>query len=145
MSLLRIHPVLLCLVVFSISCGDAEETSPAPKPAPKFFEATTSQGSYAVRIDPLPAPIPLNELFSLNVAIEPQGDVESPDAVVVDADMPEHKHGMNTKPVGTRKDESTWTIEGMLFHMPGAWELYVDVDAGGIVERAVIPIEMSTP
>ena len=41
----------------------------------------------------------------------------------VDAQMPEHRHGMNYKPSISKLGDNAWRADGLLFHMPGKWEL----------------------
>ena len=52
----------------------------------------------------------------------------------VDATMPEHRHGMNYRPSLQALGGGRWRAEGLMFHMPGRWELRFDVDAGGKTE-----------
>ena len=40
--------------------------------------------------------------------------------------MPDHRHGMNYRPAVTLNGLSG-TAEGLLFHMPGRWQLILDV------------------
>ena len=47
--------------------------------------------------------------------------------LTVDAHMPDHRHGMNYKPSITRLSSGGWRAEGLLFHMPGKWELIFGV------------------
>jgi hypothetical protein len=61
----------------------------------------------------------------------PRGDVE----LSVDAAMPEHGHGMNRVP-RIEAGDGHFRAEGLLFHMPGKWELYFDVTQGAVTERA---------
>lgn len=137
--------VVLTIALLGAGCADDPDAGPPDDPElPAEFTATTSHGSYDVHVVTEPTPLPLNELFGLRVEVTPRADAPAVDAVSVDADMPEHGHGMNTRPQVTA-GEGTWRVEGMLFHMPGTWELYVDVESGGIVERAVIPIELRVP
>jgi hypothetical protein len=56
--------------------------------------------------------------------------------------MPSHGHGMNTKPRLTRLGDGEWRAEGMLFHMPGEWELYVYVGLDKAMERAAFPLKL---
>ena len=48
------------------------------------------------------------------------------DRVAVRGWMPDHRHGMNYRPAVTMNGLSG-TAEGLLFHMPGRWQLIVDV------------------
>jgi hypothetical protein len=49
----------------------------------------------------------------------------------VDATMPEHRHGMNYRPGVKPAGEGRWRVEGLMFHMAGAWELRFDVETPG--------------
>jgi hypothetical protein len=49
--------------------------------------------------------------------------------------MPQHGHGMNVAPTVKRTGEGTFRVDGMLFHMPGYWELYFDLGSAGTLER----------
>ena len=62
--------------------------------------------------------------------------------VQVDARMPAHFHGMNRTPKLTRQADGSFTAEGLLFHMPGHWELTFDISRGGKTERAQVDIEL---
>lgn len=53
----------------------------------------------------------------------------------VDAQMPEHRHGMNYRPRVSASGEGRYLAEGFLFHMPGRWQLVFDVDRDGQTER----------
>ena len=48
------------------------------------------------------------------------------DRVGVRGWMPEHRHGMNYRPSVTF-DGLSGTAEGLLFHMPGRWQLILEV------------------
>ena len=48
----------------------------------------------------------------------------------VDADMPEHRHGMNYRPTLAERGAGRYVAEGLLFHMPGHWRLMFDVEHG---------------
>jgi hypothetical protein len=79
--------------------------------------------------------IKVSQSFRLVAFICPQEDSASITRVTIDATMPEHQHGMNYKPKtqlelglgeqgsGTRR----LTAEGMVFHMPGKWQIELQV------------------
>jgi cytochrome c peroxidase len=50
-----------------------------------------------------------------------------PQTLKVDAQMPEHRHGMNYRPevkrIALSEKAGQWRVEGMMFHMPGRWQL----------------------
>src|SRR3954463_1186704 len=46
----------------------------------------------------------------------------------VDAQMPEHRHGMNYRPEVKAIGTGQWRVEGLMFHMPGRWQLEFQLD-----------------
>ncbi len=63
--------------------------------------------------------------FALDIQLCPAGAA----LLRVDAQMPEHRHGMNYRPSLKQLAPGQWRAEGLLFHMPGRWELVFDVQA----------------
>ncbi len=56
--------------------------------------------------------------------------------------MPEHRHGMTRRPVIVRRADGSFTITGMLFHMPGYWEIHFDITREGETERAQLEVDL---
>jgi hypothetical protein len=117
-----------------------EPAQAAPPPVWKQAHAIESNGAaYVVHVSPAPDLLPDNEPFQLEVwvarAAEP--DVLARDVELsVAAAMPEHGHGMNRVPKVSKRDDGSFLVDGMLFHMTGHWELYLDVTRGAVTERA---------
>lgn len=84
-----------------------------------------------VSFAPQPSPIPLNKPFALQIA----ACAAKPDRIAVDATMPAHRHGMNYRTTVTQLAPGEFRAEGLLFHMPGRWDLTFDVVAGGATQR----------
>jgi hypothetical protein len=135
--------VVLLLVSLAFGCA-------APKPVAEASwrgasEVEGSTGLFVVRYLATPAAIPMNADFALRAWVFANRDREQPlDDVelVVDAGMPEHKHGMVRAPRIERRSDGSFEIRGMLFHMPGRWELYFDVVSGALTERAQVSVEL---
>lgn len=72
--------------------------------------------------------IPLAQPFSILLTVCSEIAVSD---MRVDAIMPAHQHGMNYLPVVTAKGDGVFRVDDMLFHMPGMWELQVDVEYNG--------------
>ena len=72
--------------------------------------------------------IPLARPFSMRINVCDDAEIEN---LRVDALMPAHQHGMNYNPSVTALDNNVFEVNGMLFHMPGEWELQVDLAADG--------------
>lgn len=108
-----------------------------PASAPQRLES--NDGSFLVLYRTRPDPIPTNEPFSIDVWVydAKRGQtLLSEIEVVADAGMPEHAHGMNVQPRVWKQNDGSSLITGMLFHMPGRWELYFDITRGEVTERA---------
>lgn len=82
--------------------------------------------------------LPLAQPFAILVrACPPQAEL-----VAVDASMPAHRHGMNYRPSLHALGDGRWRVEGLLFHMPGAWELRLDLRLGGRVQALRAPVDL---
>ena len=52
------------------------------------------------------------------------------------ATMPEHNHGMNTRPPVTEVGEGEYRVDGMQFHMSGHWQMEFRIVSEDTVELA---------
>ncbi len=86
-----------------------------------------------VRWDVEGGPIEVGRHFALQIQVCPK----TATLVRVDASMPEHRHGMNYRPSIKAVAPGRWRVEGMMFHMPGRWELQLDVATQG----ATVPLQ----
>jgi hypothetical protein len=120
----RAAALLLCLALPVAAC---------PLPAPAL-----QQGGVQAAWQVDGAPIAVGRHFAIRVQVCPA------DAVLarVDATMPEHRHGMNYRPSVTRLGDGRWRVEGLMFHMPGRWELRLDVQAGGTTGQLLDTISL---
>ena len=92
-------------------------------------------GGYAIAYVTRPDPVIVGAHFVVEFAVCPRAGAAAPHAVRIDAAMPEHRHGMNYRPAVTATAPGTYRAEGMLFHMPGRWDIAFDVVVGGRSER----------
>ena len=87
--------------------------------------------------------VPLREPFALEVTLEPA--LTAPE---VDAIMPHHGHGMNVAPeVRPAGAAGVYRASPLLFHMPGAWEVHIDVIQDGVLRRLqdAVTLEAGSP
>lgn len=91
-------------------------------------------GHYMIAFHPDPLRIEVGEPFAMvmNVCTKSGNPAE---LVAIDAQMPEHRHGMNYRPRIVPAGDGRFRVEGLVFHMPGRWELNFDVRAGEESER----------
>lgn len=110
--------------------GAAQACSPALPGGKQLESARFSLGYRTV-----PGAIAVGRHFALELAVCPKGGAQVPESVRVDAHMPEHRHGMNYKAQVVAAPGGRYTAEGLMFHMPGRWELIFDVRSGGKTDR----------
>jgi len=148
--------VLTCapavLAVLTASCTAPTPPSGAPgtsrprvSDAAAGTEVVSNDGHWVLRITPAIERLPLNEPFEIDVRVaRSAADGEPPEGVTlaIDAAMPEHQHGMTVAPRVTRTGPHSWHVDGMLLHMSGEWELYLDVTDGPLTERAQVRLDL---
>ena len=143
-------PASLCILIAAAAPGckkAAEPVQPSPPGTPAAAavwpsKRKTDRGNFTVTIQPEGGGITRNRHFSLDVLLEPGAGAGSPDAVLVDADMPSHGHGMNTKPETAHEGGNRYRASGMLFHMTGDWSIMIEISAGAAKERAFFPVSI---
>lgn len=123
-----------------LGCGGAE--APAASPAAVESAApealSTRAGRYRLRWTAEPAQVPFNTLFSVRTVLTDAAGAPITDgSVVVDAGMPQHGHGMPTRPIAepgtcTGPDACShpggvYLSTGLKFHMQGEWVIHFDV------------------
>ena len=92
---------------------------------------------YLVLYRTQPAPLKVGQHFSVEFAVCPK-----PESVRIDAQMPEHRHGMNYRPTVAAAGEGRYRAEGLMLHMAGKWELVFELRSKDSVERAVQVIRL---
>ncbi|MEE2681854.1 MAG: hypothetical protein VX641_05725 [Planctomycetota bacterium] len=124
------------------SQSGASAGPPASEPIAPEVEwrtAASADERYYVRWRPLAEPIPLADPFDVEVEVwtdESMTEAGRFDRIIVDAGMPHHRHGMNIVPEISAEGPARFIARGMLFHMPGRWQLYVDLIEDGRLERS---------
>ncbi|WP_137896593.1 FixH family protein [Ramlibacter sp. 2FC] len=93
----------------------------------------SERGLYRVSYKPDAAPLPINRLHSWILHVETADARPVVDAQVqVDGDMPEHRHGLPTRPRVTRYlGNGDYLVEGLRFQMGGWWVMAFTVTENG--------------
>jgi hypothetical protein len=89
-------------------------------------------------------PIEINRMHGWVLTLYSR-DGEPVDGAVIEVSggMPAHDHGLPTRPrITDVRGGGRYRLEGLRFHMPGAWELLVHVRVDGRVDRVVIPLTL---
>jgi hypothetical protein len=96
-------------------------------------------GEVVMYFQTTPAKIEVSKPFAVSLA----GCGFTPAQVTkVDAHMPAHRHGMNYVPKLSLSPNGAARAEGLVFHMPGAWELVVEVTQPTGKLRLTYPITL---
>ena len=92
-------------------------------------ETTATSAGWQVAFAPNPAPLASGRHFALDIAVcAPPGAV-LPATLVVDAEMPAHRHGMNYRASVTPLGNGRFRAEGLMLHMRGRWRFSFDLPA----------------
>jgi len=129
------------LVVALLLAGCDRSSEPGPSAGSGKQRFDSNGGHYTVEVQTAPPRIVLNQPFDVAVTVTPKSGAAKDLEVLVDARMPAHFHGMNRVAKVTRV-EGGWKAEGLVFHMPGHWELYVDITEDGVTERAQMDVNL---
>jgi len=135
MRLDRVAILLAALLL--VACG------PGPPATPPVDTFTSNDGTWILQVEPPLADCVLNEPCSFSVRVERSDAAPLPPRLrlEVDAAMPDHRHGLNSRPAVSRSGTETFQVDGLLLHMPGYWEVYFDVTTGAVTERAQLAVE----
>lgn len=105
---------------------------------------TSKRGLFVVTYDSDLDPLQINTLhaWTLHIA-NPQGEAVTGAEIEVDGGMPEHDHGLATRPrVTAELDNGDYRLEGLRFHMRGNWELLLTIAANGKTDTIVLKLTL---
>ena len=134
------HAVWRCgrLSAVLLACGMSTAGFAQCDAAPGSLRAEGREA--VVLFQPRPGPMKAGEMFALDVVVcSKHGEAR---ALAVDATMPEHKHGMNYKPVVKRAAAGSFAVSGIMFHMPGRWQFVFDIETSAGRERVLHDITL---
>jgi hypothetical protein len=113
---------------------------------PRDYSTTrlSDKNIYRVTILPSADPIPVNELHTWTLHVEtPGGDIIENAIIKVDGDMPEHGHGLPTRPEVTEYlGNGDYLVEGMKFQMTGWWVMEFDITAPDMTDHVSFNLEL---
>ena len=121
--------VLAAAAYWSIALGSAQalaQTCGADITGAQRIESS----DYTIVFRTQPEKIAVGEHFSVEFAACPRANHPEPTGVTVNARMPEHHHGMNYRPT-VKRTAGHYQADGLMFHMPGRWEISFGLDADG--------------
>ncbi|UVS95463.1 Auxin-binding protein [Burkholderia glumae] len=118
-------------VAWLAGCGVSGDSRP-PAGLNLALTQPTSGGTYVVTLVPPepPAALPLNRIHAWRVALSrASGEPVSGARIDVAGGMPQHGHGLPTRPRVVSAGGGGYRLEGMKFSMPGWWTITLKVRA----------------
>lgn len=103
---------------------------PPPADLDLSLSKPTAAGRYVATLAAGESPVPVGKLHSWIIKLATPGGAPAEGvSIAIDGGMPQHGHGLPTRPEVTRDlGGGQHLIEGMKFSMPGWWTLTVHVD-----------------
>jgi hypothetical protein len=123
----RLASTALALTVLAATAGCMS----APSNLDLSLTRPTVDNKFVVTLQPPARPAAINQLHSWRVLLSsPAGAPIAHARIKVDGGMPQHGHGLPTRPQATKGlADGTYVIEGMKFSMTGWWEIKLAIDS----------------
>jgi len=92
---------------------------------------TTVDKTFVVTLQPPTTPAAINQIHTWQIKVaSPSGAPISHARIAVDGGMPQHGHGLPTRPQATQEmAEGIYLLEGMKFSMTGWWEIKLAIQS----------------
>jgi hypothetical protein len=132
MTTMNRRTLVLAAAALLAGCTHAGSTPPAAA-SDYATERLSNAGAFRVSYQPESSPVPVKRLhaWTLHVALA-DGTPVSDAQIDVDGDMPQHLHGLPTRPRMTRYlGQGNYLVEGIKFQMGGWWVMDFTITAGG--------------
>ena len=122
---------------------DAATPTPAPTPIPGATTAWSAKRLYRVSYASSPSPVPLLAIHSWTVTVVDAHEHPVDDArVTVLGGMPAHAHGLPTTPAVTSLGGGRYRVDGLKFHMPGAWVVAFRIKAKAGIDAVSFALDL---
>jgi hypothetical protein len=108
-----------------------------------FGPRTSGQGAYQATLDPV-QPIKVGRMQTMRLRLHNGAGQPVDDATIaVDGGMPQHGHGLPTRPRVTRNHgDGLYDVEGMKFNMGGWWVVKFRIEAAAGSDSIVFNLSL---
>ena len=136
--------LIASLSVFAIM-GTAACATPADLDL--SLKHATADGKFVVSLQPPAAAPAINQMHSWGVRVStPAGQPVSTARIAVGGGMPQHGHGLPTRPlVRPAADDGAYVLEGMKFSMAGWWEIKLAIDTPDGADKVTFNTLVANP
>ena len=107
----------------------------------------TQDNKFVVALQPPETPAAINQIHSWQVKLStPDGAPVAHARISVDGGMPQHGHGLPTRPQVTRElADGTYLLEGMKFSMTGWWEIKLAIQTADAADNVTFNRVITDP
>jgi hypothetical protein len=119
-----------------------------PPPDPDLSMQRATEGKkFVVALQPPATPPAINQIHSWQVKLStPDGAPVTHARIDVDGGMPQHGHGLPTRPQVTRElADGTYLLEGMKFSMTGWWEIKLAIQTADAADKVTFNRVVTDP
>lgn len=129
---------LIGLLLVSAAAGVAVAAAEAS------WRVVGNAGHVQVVATPLLDPLRVNQIHAWELRVTDNEDKPLGEAVITaTGGMPAHDHGLPTEPrVIPTEHAGVYLMQGVRFHMHGAWEITLVIEAGPTTDVAVLKLEL---
>jgi len=122
----RLFASIFSLVVVLLTAACA-----APVDLDLALTHPTLEKKFVVTLQPPATPAAINQIHSWRIQVaSPTGMPITRARIAVDGGMPQHGHGLPTRPQATQElFDGTYLLEGMKFSMTGWWEIKLAIQS----------------
>lgn len=118
-----------------------------PKNLDLALTRPTVENRYVVTLQPPARPAAINQLHAWRVLLSTAAGAPVAQArIQVDGGMPQHGHGLPTRPQVTQEVAAgTYVIEGMKFSMTGWWEIKLAIESPAGADKVTFNTVVADP
>jgi hypothetical protein len=141
LRLLWLAPVVL---IAAGGVGVMAMMAPPPADLDLSLSKATDHGLYIGTLEPGISPVTVGPIHSWTVALTtPAGDPVEHATITVDGGMPQHGHGLPTRPEVTGEvSRGHYALEGMKFNMPGWWVIKLEITGPAGTDTATFNVTL---
>jgi hypothetical protein len=137
----RALSVALSTLVLASGCATA------PADLDLSLQRPSDAGRFVVVLQPPEMPPAINQIHAWTVKVAtPAGVPVTQARIAVDGGMPQHRHGLPTRPqVTTELGDGRYLMEGVKFSMTGWWQIKLAIQAAEGADRVTFNTVVRKP